>query len=161
MNKPPRTEPNSPSTISIAAAVDCVGSLATRSLSGNLYLFDTNKYAGSTGLGSEELQTRVNKGDRILWTAFGLECETYVGIASISIEKDVCEPELQFYPGTDVSYWSGTVKRNLTEPVPYQVALTIGARKQPMVAPKSPALVGPPRGDGPPSDTQENAAIGR
>lgn len=142
MNQPTRAEASSPRTISIAAVVDCVGSLATRSLGGNLYLFDTNKSAGSTGLGTEELRTRVRKGDRLLWTAFGLECETFVRITGVIIEKDVCEPELQFYPGTDVSYWSGTLKRDLSTPVPYRMALIVGARPEPMLAPKSPVLVG-------------------
>lgn len=131
-------------TISIAAVVDCVGSLATGSLSGNLYLYDTNKAGGSTGHGTEDLQTRVKQGDQLLWTAFGLECETYLRIADISIDEEVCEPRRHVYPGTDVSYWVATVKRDAIGTVPYQIAYTVGARREPMLGPRSSALIGDP-----------------
>ncbi len=37
--------------VTITAVVDCPGILASRSTRGNLYLYDTNKAGGSTGLG--------------------------------------------------------------------------------------------------------------
>jgi hypothetical protein len=139
---PARKQSRTPDTISIVAVVDVVGSLATRSLGGNLYLYDTNKPEGSTGLGTEELHTSVRKGDQILWTVFSLECETFVRIADVSIAEDICRPERRTYPGTDVTYWVGTVTKDLTELVPYQISLTVGARPEPMLAPKSSALIG-------------------
>ena len=50
--------------VTITAVVDSPGILASRSTHGNLYLYDTNKASGSTGLGTEELRTPVKKGDR-------------------------------------------------------------------------------------------------
>src|SRR5262245_48055164 len=97
--------------ISITAVVDVVGALATRSLHGNLYLLDTNRTGGSTDLGTEELKTRVQGGDQILWTVLPLECEAYASIDGIVIDKEVCEPEQKMYPGTDISYWAGTIKK--------------------------------------------------
>ncbi|HEY6795050.1 MAG TPA: hypothetical protein VI248_10260 [Kineosporiaceae bacterium] len=140
MNK--RAHEEGRQTTSIAAVVDCVGSLATGSLAGNLYLYDTNKSGGSTGHGSEDLHTRVKVGDQLLWTAFGLECETFLRIAEISMDETVCVPERHLYPGTDVSYWIATVKKNPIGELPYRLAFTVGARREPMFAPRSPVLFG-------------------
>jgi hypothetical protein len=132
--------------ISITAVVDCVGSLATRSLGGNLYLFDTNRAGGSTGLGSEELRTVVRKGDTLLWTAFALECEVFVSIADIAMETDLCEPVRRVYPGTDVAYWTATIKRDVAGITPYRLSFRLGSRVEPMTTPCASALVGASEG---------------
>jgi hypothetical protein len=31
------------------------------------------------------------------------------------IDERICEPEQKVYPGTDISYWSATVKQDITE----------------------------------------------
>ncbi len=128
--------------ISITAVVDPVAALAARSVRGNLYLYDTNKNEGSTGLGTEELRTHVRKGDQILWNALPLECETYAAISAIVIDAKVCEPEQKVYPGTDISYWSATVKQDLTEPVPYRLEFRMGTVTEPITTELSPVLVG-------------------
>src|SRR5262249_37597397 len=124
-----------------------VGALATRSLQGNLYLLDTNRAGGSTGLGTEELRTRVQGGDQILWTVLPLECEAYVSIDDIMIDKEVCEPVQKTYPGTDISYWVGTIKKDDTGVTTYQISFKLGTRTDPMTTALSPALVN--EGSGP------------
>jgi hypothetical protein len=57
----------------------------------------------------------VRKDGQILWNVVVLECETYASIDDITIDARVCEPQCQVYPGTDIVYWIGTVKRDLTE----------------------------------------------
>ncbi|MFG3257351.1 hypothetical protein [Streptomyces sp. NPDC048172] len=136
-----RQSTNSRPPVSIGAVIDCVGALATRSLSGNLYLYDTNKSEGSAGFGTEELRTTVRVGDKILWTVLSLECEAYVGIDSILIDHALCEPERRVYPGTDVAYWTGTLKAGAKGAIPYQMKFKVGARTEPMTTPLSAVLV--------------------
>ncbi|OON80069.1 hypothetical protein [Streptomyces tsukubensis] len=126
--------------ISISAVVDCVGALASRSMEGNLYLYDTNKAGGSTGFGTEELKTRVREGDQLVWSVLALECEAYVAIDGIVIDSAICEPERKVYPGTDVVYWTGTVKQSTEEPVPYQLQFNVGTRGTPITTTVSPVL---------------------
>ncbi|MEU6387824.1 hypothetical protein [Streptomyces sp. NPDC046939] len=128
--------------ISITAVVDAVGALATGSLHGNLYFYDTNKAGGSTGFGTEELRTRVRAGDQLLWSVLALECEAYLAIDGIVIDPDLIEPERRVYPGTDVAYWIGTVKKNATGTVPYQIKFKVGSRDEALTTPLSPSLVG-------------------
>lgn len=145
--KQPMKSPRQPAKslshpISISAVVDVVGALATRSMHGNLYLLDTNKAGGSTGIGTEELRTRVRGGDQLLWSVLPLECEAYVSIEDIVIDEEVCEPERRTYPGTDISYWVGTVKKDDIGVTPYQISFKVGTRTDPMTTASSPVLVG-------------------
>ncbi|MCF2530228.1 hypothetical protein [Yinghuangia soli] len=128
--------------ISITAVVDCVGVLATGSMSGQLYLYDTNKAGGSAGFGTEELQTKAAVGDKLLWNCLALECEAYVGIDAVVIDPEVCEPERKVYPGTDVAYWTGIVKKLPAEPVPYEIRFLVGTRAQSVPTTLSPTLTG-------------------
>ncbi|MFB4304278.1 hypothetical protein [Actinomadura sp. NTSP31] len=137
--KPP--EPRATRPVSITAVVDPVAVLATGSLHHNLYLYDTNKTEGSTGFGTEELRTRVRAGDQLLWNVVVLECETYAALDEIVIDEKVCEPERKVYPGTDIIYWTGTVKKTITEPVPYRLKFRLGTITEPFSI-STPALVG-------------------
>ncbi len=128
--------------VSITSVVDVVGALAARSMDGHLYLYDTNKTGGSTGFGSEDLHTRVRKDDQILWNVVVLECETYASIDGIDIDDRICEPERRVYPGTDIVYWTATVKRDLTEPAPYRLSFRLGTLTEPIATTSSPFLVG-------------------
>ncbi|WP_406509077.1 hypothetical protein [Streptomyces sp. NBC_00212] len=128
--------------ISITAVVDCVGALASHSVHGHLYLYDTNKAGGSTGFGTEELRTKVKRGDQLLWNVLALECEAFVSIDDIVIDKDVIEPERKIYPGTDVAYWIGTVKKDDVQSVPYQIRFRVGTSTDPITTTLSPALFG-------------------
>ncbi|KUF16782.1 hypothetical protein [Streptomyces silvensis] len=140
--KPKRDNGPAKRPISITAVVDCVGALATGTVHGNLYLYDTNKAGGSTGLGTEELRTRVRRGDQILWSVLALECEAYTAIDGILIDPEVCEPVRKVYPGTDVAYWIGTIKTDAVQHVPYQIKFRLGSRDEPIVSTLSPSLVG-------------------
>lgn len=127
--------------VTITAVVDSPGILASRSTHGNLYLYDTNKASGSTGLGTEELRTPVKKGDQILWNVQVLECETFASIDGIEIDEQICVPERQVYPSTDISYWTATVLKEIPELVPYQIRFRLGSLAEPITSTSSPALV--------------------
>ncbi|QEU91003.1 hypothetical protein [Streptomyces kanamyceticus] len=142
MTTKPRRETAAKRPISITAVVDCVGALAAGDLRGHLYMYDTNKAGGSTGFGSEELQTKAVRGDQILWNCLALECEAYVAIEDIVIDREVCEPERKVYPGTDVAYWIGTVKKADAGPITYQLKFKLGTRDQPISTTLSSSLVG-------------------
>ncbi|MEB3277593.1 MAG: hypothetical protein VKK42_01560 [Lyngbya sp.] len=130
-------------TITIASVIDVVGALATDSLNGQVYFMDTNKANGSTEQGTENLKTVVQKGDRLVWTVIFLECEAYAAIDDIIIDKDYCEPKKEFYEGTDVSYWIGTVKKDVTM-TRYSVKFKVGTRAEPIETSSSLCLVGQP-----------------
>ncbi|MFJ8039644.1 hypothetical protein ACIRBX_03900 [Kitasatospora sp. NPDC096147] len=140
--KPRQPEHAPQRPISITAVVDCVGALASRSMQGNLYLYDTNRAGGSTGLGSEALHTRVRRGDQLLWNVLALECEAFVGIHAIEIDPAYCVPERRVYPGTDVAYWTATVKKDATAPVPYRIGFLLGTRAEPVTSTLPSALIG-------------------
>ncbi|WP_320779179.1 hypothetical protein [Streptomyces sp. CRN 30] len=128
--------------ISITAVVDAVGALATGTVHGNLYFYDTNKGGGSTGFGTEQLRTRVRGGDQLLWGVLALECEAYVAIDGVLIDPELCEPERRTYPGTDVTYWIGTVKKDAVGDTFYQVRFKLGSRDEPFTTTLAPSLVG-------------------
>ncbi|MFC4907776.1 hypothetical protein [Actinomadura gamaensis] len=147
---PPRnrtSERRSVRPVTITAVVDPVAALASGRLDENLYLYDTNRTSGSTGFGTPGLRTRVRKGDTLLWNVVPLECETYVSIADVEIARDVAEPERRVYPGTDIVFWTATVRRDLTEPVSYRLSFLLGTVDKPFVPDAAAHLVGA-MGDG-------------
>ncbi|HST83046.1 MAG TPA: hypothetical protein VLL08_15030 [Kineosporiaceae bacterium] len=134
-------EPRPP--VMITCVVDCVGALATGSLHGNLHLFDTNGRRGSVGLGTEQLHTRVDEGDELLWTVMSMECEAHVAIDDVIVDPSVCVPEKHLFPHTGVPYWRATVLRPIDGLIPYQLSLGVGTRTVPMTTEtSSPALAG-------------------
>ncbi|MCX4670920.1 hypothetical protein OG453_30205 [Streptomyces sp. NBC_01381] len=139
--KPRQKESAAKRPISITAVVDCVGALAAGNMQGHLYMYDTNKSAGSAGFGTEELRTHAKKGDQLLWNALALECEAYVAIDGIVIDSDICEPERKVYPGTDVAYWIGTLKKDAAD-VTYQISFKLGTRDEPIATTLSSTLGG-------------------
>lgn len=128
-------------TITIVTVIDVVGALATESIKGNIYLMDTNKQNGSWGQGTENLRTVAEKGDKLVWTVQSLECEAYASIEDILIDPEYCEPKKETYEGTDVTYWVGTIKKDI-KAIPYQTRFRLGTREEPMANPSSPFLVG-------------------
>ncbi len=128
--------------ISVTAVVDAVGALASGALEGHVYLYDTNKSAGSTGHGTGQLLTHVARGDQVIWNALALECEAYVAIDSIAIDPEVCEPERRVYPGSDIPYWIGTVKAEVAERIDYRIAFRLGTRTEPLSTDRGPGLAG-------------------
>ena len=136
--------------VAISAVVDVVGALAASSLWGNLYLLDTNRQNGSTGVGTEQLRTAVRKGDHLVWSVLPLECESYVAIDGIEIDTSVCDPQRNTYPGTDISFWLATVKKDV-DVLPYHIKFRLGTRTSPMTTASTPFLVGAT----PPADPTE------
>ncbi|MEV5977445.1 hypothetical protein [Streptomyces sp. NPDC052114] len=142
MTTKPRRETAVKRPISITAVVDAVGALAAGNLRGHLYMYDSNKSGGSTGFGTEELQTFAKRGDQLLWNCLALECEAFVAIDGIIIDSEICEPERKVYPGTDVAYWTGTVKKADAGPITYQIKFKLGTRDEPITTTLSSAIVG-------------------
>lgn len=130
-------------TTTIASVVDVVAALADDSTKGAVYFMDTNKANGSTEQGTENLKTVVSQGDRLVWTVIFLECEAYAEIEDIIIDKSFCEPKKEIYEGTDVSYWVGIVKKDVTY-VPYSIKFKFGTRAEPIATEPSLSLVGKP-----------------
>ena len=128
-------------TITVSSIIDVVGALATENLEGQIYFMDTNKAGGSVNQGTESLQSRVSKGNRLVWTVISLECEAYAAIDHIDIDKNICEPVKEFYEGTDVSYWVGTVKENVKD-VSYGLSFKVGTRDEPFHMKPTLSLVG-------------------
>lgn len=128
-------------TITISALVDVVGALAAESLQNSIYLTDNNKLNGSTDEGTEVLKTKVKKGDQLMWTSMSLEPEAYASITGIIIDSEYCEPEQRPYVGSDITFWIGTVKKDL-EAVPYKIKIKVGNRQLELTTPNSPSLIG-------------------
>ena len=128
------------SQVTIKLMVDVVGALESGSLSGNLFAFDTHRRLGSQGIGTDALQTAVARGTRIMWVIAPLECEAFVSLEDIVIDRAVCEPELNSYPGSSVTYWIGTVKKAapLTS---YDLVFSLGSHGRSMVHPARLALI--------------------
>ncbi len=141
---PPTTnpEPRAARPVTITSVVDPVAALASGNLDDNLYLYDTNRTSGSTGFGTPELRTGVRKGDILLWNVIPLECETFVALAGIDIDRRVADPVQKVYPGTDIVFWTATVKRDLVKPVSYRLAFLLGGVAEPYTADASSFLVG-------------------
>ncbi|MEV8638977.1 hypothetical protein AB0395_45715 [Streptosporangium sp. NPDC051023] len=129
--------------MTITAVVDPVAALSSENLDDNLYLYDTNKAAGSTGFGTPALRSRVRKGDTLLWNVLPLECETYVALADIEIDPQIAEPTRKVYPGTDIVFWTAEVKQDLTEPIPYRLSFLLGIVNTPFTPTARPTLAGP------------------
>ncbi len=97
-----------PRTIQITLVLDSVSALARNTLTDNLYLFDSNRANGSTGLGTAGLSTAVREGDILIWFLAGLEVETYQVIKSITGDAaTLVNPVEKVLYGTP--YWEGTV----------------------------------------------------
>jgi hypothetical protein len=128
-------------TTTITSVIDVVGALATDSLDGQVYFMDTNKENGSKEQGTDQLKTMVSKGDRLVWIITPLECEAYAAIEDITIDISYCKPERNFYDGTNISYWVGTVKKNVSL-LPYSIKFKVGTRDEPIATTSSLCLIG-------------------
>ncbi|WP_035236751.1 alpha-pore-forming tripartite toxin MakABE regulator [Desulfobacter vibrioformis] len=71
-------------TVNVLCAVDVEGALTSNNLGANVYMVDTNKYAGSGAEGTAELKTTLNIDDIIVWTVAPIDPGTNVEIQSFS-----------------------------------------------------------------------------
>lgn len=127
-------------TITILSLVDVVGALADDSITNNLYLFDNNKVNGSADQGTGILKTKVNSGDRLIWTLMSLEPESYAAISNITMDTEVCDPEKKTYPDSDIIYWEGIVKKEAPSTF-YKITYEVGTQQQAIETNESPALI--------------------
>lgn len=70
--------------VNVLVAVDVEGALSSGDLGANCYMVDTNKYAGSGAEGTDELKTKLNIGDVIVWKVTPIAPSTNVAISSFS-----------------------------------------------------------------------------
>ncbi len=134
-------------TISIISVVDVVGALADDTLAGSFYLVDNNKGRGSRDEGTEILKTKVRKGDQVVWISIPLECEAFISITGVEIDKkfrEYCDPKKGVYPNTNVVYWLGDIKKDLDIAIHYNLKFRLGRRSGDMVTTSSPSLFGDP-----------------
>lgn len=127
--------------ITIMTFINVIGALARNTLTDNLYMIDSNKANGSQDLGTGVLKTKVKMGDQLLWTVMPIEPEAFGSITGIIIDSDFCEPEQKYFPGSDVTYWQGTVKKDL-QSVPYNLKMRVGTRDQELTTTEAPSLIG-------------------
>lgn len=130
-----------PRTITILSLIDVIGALADDSMKFNVYLFDDNKSKGSTNEGTANLKTKVETGDKLIWTLMPLEPESFAEISEISIDPEICRIEKKMYPQSDVVYWEGEVLKAAAS-TPYKITFEIGSQKQKIATEDTPALIG-------------------
>jgi hypothetical protein len=132
-------------TIAIVSVVDVAAALAADTLTGSVYLMDNNKANGSTDEGSEVLKTKVRKGDQLVWVCVPLECEAHVNITGVEIDnkyREYCDPTQAVYPGTNVVYWHGEIKKDLDVTIPYHLKFQLGSHNGDMAMTAFPSLIG-------------------
>lgn len=114
-------------TVSVLIVVDALATATSGDLSTNVYLIDTNKYAGSGSEGQEELKTAVHNLQAINWRVTGISPDNDVditGFTGLMVDDKVCVPAATGTP-TD-PYWSATVQtQGDTGSYQYSVTLSI------------------------------------
>jgi hypothetical protein len=68
--------------VEVLIAVDVTGALSSGNLNNNIYMMDTHGYLGSTGEGTNELQTRVTNAEIITWSVRPIDPATNVTVQS-------------------------------------------------------------------------------
>lgn len=71
-------------TVNVLMMVDVEAALASSNLGANIYLVDTNKYLGSGDEGQDELATKLNIGDTIVWSVAPIDPGSNATIKSFS-----------------------------------------------------------------------------
>lgn len=83
-------------TINVLMVVDVESALASKNLTENIYLIDTNKYFGSGSEGQAELVTACNDGQVIVWSLTPINPGNDVQIQSFAgaiIDRRICLPK--------------------------------------------------------------------
>lgn len=115
------------SEVSIRMIIDPATALEAGTPHGSLFMFDNRRRAGSLGQRTDHLQTAVAPNDIITWVLLPIECEVYVELEEINIDKEFCEVSSHYYPGTNVRYWTGKVKKAVGD-LPYSMTFKVGRR---------------------------------
>lgn len=130
------------SEVSIRMIIDPATALEAGTPHGSLFMFDNRRRAGSQGQRTDRLQTAVAPNDIITWVLLPIECEVYVELAGINIDKDLCEVSSHYYPGTNVRYWTGKVKKAVGD-LPYSMTFEVGRRHIQMSTDSTARLIDP------------------
>jgi hypothetical protein len=121
--------------LAIVVAVDAANALAAETLTGNIWLLDGNRYRGSTGEGTERLETAVEGAQIMNWLVASIDGVTTVTLENVSgeaVERDIVvahkyeSPEL----GEGKGYWWGGMA-DATRPgrYAYNLELDLGGTK--------------------------------
>ncbi|ARC89911.1 hypothetical protein [Rhodovulum sp. MB263] len=134
--------------ITVMGLLDVVGALSEDALDSDLYLFDNNGAAGSSGHGTSCLKTCADAEDLVVWEVMPLECEAFARIDDVLIDEQYApyiDLESGVYAPTSVVYWAARILKPLPpEGVPYRLAFRVGSRPEPLIAEASSFLVSPP-----------------
>jgi len=144
----PGPEPVQQAT-NVMALVDVVGALGSGTLADSLFLFDNNRWAGSTGHGSGSLSTVAEPGDVVVWTTMALECEAFARLQLVEIDiayADYVELDAGAFSETPEVYWYARILKPLPEGgVPYRLSYRLGSAHAHYRAPVESRLVPPVR----------------
>lgn len=103
--------------ITTAIVTDALGILATKSLEGNLYLFDDNRRSGSYGEGTSGMVTVLDFKEQkpedyeLAWFIMNLRPDVSVEIADMQAGSDAVLIERHVYEETSISCWVARVRR--------------------------------------------------
>lgn len=143
----PTPEPVKQAT-NVLALLDVVGALSADTLANNLFLFDNNRWAGSTGHGSASLTTAAQQGDVVVWTTMALECEAFARLQLVEIDTRYSEYvalDAAAFSETPEVYWFARILKPLpAEGIPYRLSYRLGSALAPYRAPVESLLVPPP-----------------
>ncbi len=121
--------------VTIHTIVDVATALEARALDNVMFMFDNRRAEGSKNQRSNRLCSVLLPGEEILWTIAPLECEVYIAIKDIHFEKNKkFKNTKHLFPGSDVSYWIGTVRPEAVEeakkagPLRYRMMLEVGGK---------------------------------
>jgi len=121
------------SQLGIVILVDVENALTEKTLSGNCYFVDNNRYAGSTGEGSGRLVTMVNGNQILNWLVFPLDVFNATGFAYLAnvsgdaVEKGVIVPQVFESPEFDTRglWWGASVGANVAGEYRYTLTINV------------------------------------
>lgn len=127
--------------IDILIAVDVAGALAAGSLTGCVYLVDTNGYLGSWNEGTSSLSTACQDGQLVSWSVTPVDAGSAVSIAGFSgdcVDQKICVPAADPFQGA--ALWNARIEsQGSFASVGYQLALEMSGRQ--MAAPAALKIV--------------------
>ena len=119
----------------VTSIMDVMEALVKGTVDDSVYIYDNHVVKGSTGLGTQTLNTGVNPGNRLIWSVYGMEVETLTQINSISGQvNDICDIK-------DMgSYLAGTIKAD-TIPGTYEYTVEYQLESQLMTLSTTQTLI--------------------
>lgn len=125
----PIQEDNQVKVVYVTAVLDVMAALINNSVDGNFYMFDNNTLDGSTGQGTEKLNSVLQPGDMVIWLVSGMEVETFCDIKSITGPAVAA-----FDINKDRGYWMGIAKEGVAESFEYNLEIQVESKVLPMTS---------------------------